>query len=328
MVRIVLSIFLALCVLPLVAAAQGTVDLYIFAGQSNADGRGEVSDLSIGQIQSLQSDAIISYLNPGSERERSNPLSTPPDLDVGTDGFVELTPNGVFSGGFSVDRTSSRELSPTFGAELSFGASIAEATGSDNQIAIVKVSRGGTSLRSDWDATPDNPNNDPDGDEPEGFLYRALIEQVTASIAELEAQGNTVNVEGFLWHQGESDSSNGLNSYADNFGDLVDGVRDEFGDGIPFVLAELAQEREGAGTEAFNENLNNVVAAREGLSFVSSVGLTTPDDDLTHFDAAGQVELGQRFAAAFATTSVPEPSSGIIVFALGLGLAARRNRKR
>ena len=104
MVRMVLSIFLALCVLPLVAAAQGTVDLYIFAGQSNADGRGEVSDLSAAQLESLQSDAIINYLNPGSERDRANTESNPPDLDVGTNGFVDLVPDGGFSGGFSVNR--------------------------------------------------------------------------------------------------------------------------------------------------------------------------------------------------------------------------------
>ena len=337
MVRTVLSIFLELCVLPLVAAAQGTVDLYIFAGQSNADGRGEVSDLSAAQLESLQSDAIISYLNPGSERERAIPVPTgrfPADLDVGSNGFVDLVPDGVFSGGFSVDGTSTRQLTPTFGAELSFAASIAEATGSDNQIAIVKVTRGGASLRNDFLPTSDINTVD---DAPPGFLYRALIEQVTASIAELEAQGNTVNVEGFLWHQGESDSrdtADQVGSYTDNFADLVDGVRGEFGADIPFVLGELAQNRTSEdGSGPFNDNLNNVVAAREGLSFVSSVGLTTPGDtntgnDFTHFDAEGQVELGRRFAAAFATSTVPEPSSGIIVFALGLGLAARRNRNR
>ena len=339
MVRTVLSIFLALCVLPLVAAAQGTVDLYIFAGQSNADGRGEVSDLSAAQLESLQSDAIINYLNPGSERDRANTESNPPDLDVGTNGFVDLVPDGGFSGGFSVNRTSTRELSPTFGAELSFAASISEATGSDNQIAIVKVTRGGASLRNDFLPTFDINTED---DAPQGFAYRALIEQVTTSIAALEAQGNTVNVEGFFWHQGESDSQDNddqVGSYTENFAALVDGVRGEFGADIPFVLSELAQNRTSTdGSAPFNDNLNNVVAAREGLSFVSSVGLTTPGDtntdpdldeedlDFTHFDAESQVELGRRFAAAFATTSVPEPSSGMIVFALGLGLAARRNR--
>jgi len=163
-------LLIALSAFPSIAAAQQTIDVYIIAGQSNTDGRGPVSSLSEAQIASLQSDTIISYVNPGSERERANPTSTPPDLDAGTSGFTALV-----AGGFSVSSTSNRMLSQTFGPELSFGASIAAATGSSNQIAIIKVSRGGTNLRNDWLF---NTNVDTGPDEPEGFLYRALIERV------------------------------------------------------------------------------------------------------------------------------------------------------
>ena len=309
MLRSIVCVLLAIFVLPSIAEAQGVVDLYIFAGQSNADGRGEVSDLTPAQLESVQNtnNTIISYVNPGSERERAVPTSTPPDLDVGSNGFVPLVP-----GGFSVDGTSARQLTPTFGAELSFGASIAEATGSENQIAIVKVSRGGTNLREDWDV--DTTVND-QIDEPNGFLYRALLEHVSDSIMELEALGNTVNIEGFLWHQGESDSNAGLSEYTDNFLDFAAGVREEFsgfgGADIPFVLGELSRTRENS--EGFNNNLPNIVSQGTGISIVSSEGLTTPANDTTHFDANGQIELGQRFAAAF-STSEPEPPNQTVLF--------------
>ena len=140
MFRILLPALLALSVFPSISAAQ-TIDVYILAGQSNMDGRGQVSDLSAAQLASLENDTIISFLNPGSERERAMPTSNPNDLDASTNGFMDLVP-----GGFSVDGTSARVLTPSFGPELSFGASIAEATGSNNQIAIIKVSRGGTNL--------------------------------------------------------------------------------------------------------------------------------------------------------------------------------------
>ena len=143
MYKILFSALLALSALPSIANAQNTFDVYIIAGQSNTDGRGEVSDLSGAQLANVQNNAIISYLNPGSERERANPTSNPNDLDVGTNGFRFLVP-----GSFSVDSTSSRSRSDTFGPELAFGASIAEATGTNNQIAIIKVSRGGTNLRN------------------------------------------------------------------------------------------------------------------------------------------------------------------------------------
>ena len=82
-------------------------------------------------------------------------------------------------GGFSVDGTSARMLTPTFGPELAFGAFIAEATDTDNRIAIVKVSRGGSSLRNDWRVNP-TVNTGPDV--PEGFIYRAFIEEVSALV--------------------------------------------------------------------------------------------------------------------------------------------------
>ena len=306
MIRTALVVVLALSVLPSVAAAQQTIDVYIVAGQSNADGRGDVSDLSAAQMASLENDTIISYLNPGSERERAVPTSNPNDLDVGTNGFTPLV-----IGGFSVDGTSARQLTPTFGPELSFGATIAEATGSNNQIAIIKVSRGGTNLRNDWRA---GASVDTGPDEPVGFLYRALLEYVAASLAELEADGSTAIVRGFVWHQGESDSNN-VSTYTDNFIALVEGVRAEFGADIPFVLGELSRTR--SNSVNFNNNLPNLAASAPGISFVSSEGLTTPASDTTHFDADGQIELGQRYAAEFGTLAPepePEPTGEPVVF--------------
>ena len=90
MFRILFVALLALSLLPSIAAAQDTFDVYIIAGQSNADGRGEVDDLSAAQLASVQNDAIISFLNPGSERERAVPASNPNDLDAGTNGFMDL----------------------------------------------------------------------------------------------------------------------------------------------------------------------------------------------------------------------------------------------
>ena len=309
---------LALLILPSIAAAQ-TIDVYIVAGQSNADGRGDVSDLSEAQLANLENDTIISYVNPGSERERAVPTSTPPDLDVGTNGFTPLVP-----GGFSVDGTSARQLTPTFGPELSFGALIAEATGSNNQIAIIKVSRGGASLRNDWRV---NPTVDPGPDTPEGFLYRALLEEVPARLAELEADGSTAIVRGVVWHQGESDSVNGVDEYVERYIEFVESVRDEFGEDILFAVGELSRNRvdpDGSDRSIlFNTNLAQLAAdsadpnnldVPSGIFLVSSLGLETPrsldptnfDTDGTHFTANGQIELGERYVAAFKTVPLNE----------------------
>ena len=318
MLRPKFFVLLALLILPSIAAAQ-TIDVYIVAGQSNADGRGDVSDLSEAQLANLENDTIISYVNPGSERERAVPTSTPPDLDVGTNGFTPLVP-----GGFSVDGTSARQLTPTFGPELSFGALIAEATGSNNQIAIIKVSRGGASLRNDWRV---NPTVDPGPDTPEGFLYRALLEEVPARLAELEADGSTAIVRGVVWHQGESDSVNGVDEYVERYIEFVESVRDEFGGDILFAVGELSRNRvdpDGSDRSIlFNTNLAQLAAdsadpnnldVPSGIFLVSSLGLETPrsldptnfDTDGTHFTANGQIELGERYVAAFKTVPLNE----------------------
>ena len=318
MLRPKFFVLLALLILPSIAAAQ-TIDVYIVAGQSNADGRGDVSDLSEAQLANLENDTIISYVNPGSERERAVPTSTPPDLDVGTNGFTPLVP-----GGFSVDGTSARQLTPTFGPELSFGALIAEATGSNNQIAIIKVSRGGSSLRNDWRV---NPTVDPVPDTPEGFLYRALLEEVPARLAELEADGSTAIVRGVVWHQGESDSNAGVDEYVERYIEFVESVRDEFGEDILFAVGELSRNRvdpDGSDRSIlFNTNLAQLAAdsadpnnldVPSGIFLVSSLGLETPrsldptnfDTDGTHFTANGQIELGERYVAAFKTVPLNE----------------------
>ena len=318
MLRPKFFVLLALLILPSIAAAQ-TIDVYIVAGQSNADGRGDVSDLSEAQLANLENDTIISYVNPGSERERAVPTSTPPDLDVGTNGFTPLVP-----GGFSVGGTSARQLTPTFGPELSFGALIAEATGSNNQIAIIKVSRGGASLRNDWRV---NPTVDPGPDTPEGFLYRALLEEVPARLAELEADGSTAIVRGVVWHQGESDSVNGVDEYVERYIEFVESVRDEFGEDILFAVGELSRNRvdpDGSDRSIlFNTNLAQLAAdsadpnnldVPSGIFLVSSLGLETPrsldptnfDTDGTHFTANGQIELGERYVAAFKTVPLNE----------------------
>ena len=112
-----------------------------------------------------------------------------------------------------------------------------------------------------------------------------------------------MNVEGFLWHQGESDTGNSTNvgNYTGLFTDLVEGVRETVGEDIPVVLGQLGQDRTSALNDVFNTTLASFVNSTDvpDISLVSSIGLTNNPGDPTHFDANGQVLLGERFAAAF-----------------------------
>ena len=310
MLRTILAVLLALLVLPSIAAAQRTFDVYILAGQSNADGRGLESDILDSPLLDNPSNAIISYLNPA---ETVNGVS---DGDVSSNGFQNLAAGFSVAPGERVESVAQQAISGNgvpsgdnyFGLELSFANAIGAATGSTNDVAIIKVTRGGTNLRNDWRApTADDPTG--------GFLYEALIGHVNASLDQLTEGGNQANVQGFLWHQGESDSGNSttIENYPGLFTDLVDGVRDNFGDDIPVVLGELAPNRPG-NTVQFNDTIQtlddpNSSEFISGVSVVSSAGLTTPGDitnevggDFTHFDALSQIELGERFATSLAST--------------------------
>lgn len=271
-------------------AAASEYDIYIAAGQSNMDGRGDSADLT-GPLASPQAGTLIHYSNPADPTESGEALIT--------SGWQTLAPGfsippGTRGGGL---------LSGTFGSEVSFAGAISQATSTPNPIAIIKVSRGGTNLRSDWSPT--------------GFMYTALLAQVDTALLELNNNGDTGTIRGMIWHQGESDTGDAAN-YQVNLEELIANVRSEFGnDQLGFVIGELAQEK----PQSFRDLQSDIAANNAGVGFANSAGLTTTDG--THFDAASQVVLGERFAQAMAPL-VPEPATGVVLLLLVGGLAGRR----
>ena len=109
---------------------------------------------------------------------------------------------------------------------------------------------------------------------------------------------------GILWHQGESNCLKGDDPelYGERLFQMLTALRARLG-AVPLLLGELAY-RYGASSGIGDRNLklNEVihrVAERLPLcAVVSSAGLGMKPDGL-HFDAAGQAELGRRYAAVW-----------------------------
>ncbi len=109
-----------------------------------------------------------------------------------------------------------------FGPEIGFAASMIDAR-KDNPIALIKGSKGGTSLSKDWNpGTKGKP-------ESQGPCYRNFIETIRLADKALEERGDSATLRGILWHQGESDASSSAARYQEELTNFIARLRDDVG---------------------------------------------------------------------------------------------------
>ena len=238
-------------------------DLYLLAGQSNMDGRGLASKLPQ-ELKEPLDQAIIFY--------RSVPRTS--------DGWQQLAP------GFSVPPKYKGKLpSPTFGPELGFAHSMLQ-TRPGRKLALIKGSKGGTSLRADWKPGVR-------GDiQSQGPRYRDFVETIEMATKQLHQRGDQFTIRGLLWHQGESDSKSGTDAYRRRLKELIVRIREDVGvPDLPVVVGEVFDNGQRDNVRAA---IQTVAAESSTVGLVSSEGTTTSDPG-THFDADSQLLLGKRY---------------------------------
>lgn len=170
-----------------------------------------------------------------------------------------------------------------FGPELSFGALLG-AQDPSRTVYLIKHAVNGTSLYEDW-----KPGS--------GFQWSLFRSVALSALSNLNDAGVDYRVEGMLWMQGESDALEGQGAaYEANLRAFIEAVRSLSGEvQLPFVLGRIAV--------FFGDEPNNTAVRAAQVE----VAETTPGvswfdtDDLKlvnfgHYDTAGQVELGKRFA--------------------------------
>lgn len=279
--RLVASGFLGLLVGGnlLFSADNAPVNVIVLAGQSNLAGRGPAADLP--------------------EKYRAPPPSVLVDYVCG------------FGGGANTDVHQSRgwvRLGPTakhentpgehFGPELGLGHALASALPGE-RIALIKHGRGATSLAEDWqpDATG-GPR-----------LYRALLEQVRAALDRLAHEGRRTELRAFVWVQGEADSTRNdwARAYEQNLRTLVARVRRDLNaPGLPFLVVLTGK---GVGNERMIDSATVRQAQQRVAAGGDRVALVDTDDlpllDSVHFNAPGQLRLGEKIARAYLDTARP-----------------------
>ncbi len=184
----------------------------------------------------------------------------------------------------------------SFGPELGFAHSFLELVPLD-ELWLIKYAVGGSSLLAwepDWSAERAELADDAD----KGPLYQRLIRHF-----ERRTQGEEIAVLACLWMQGESDSRYlvAAAEYERNLKRLISSLRQDLNQpDLPFILG-LANPP--AATFDYASDVRTaqrqVAKTDRQVHLVETDGLTKLADDL-HYDSAGQLELGRRFARQLA----------------------------
>ncbi len=202
-----------------------------------------------------------------------------------------------------------------FGPEITFGRTVADGFPAQ-RFALIKYAVGGTNLYDHW-----NPAS--------GSTYATFRGTVTAGMAALAGAGYDPQIIGMLWTQGERDAKTGRTGaqYEADLNEFIGDIRTRYGSDLPFFLTRLASGQTNipaAGLDHIRTAQADVVAADPNAYIIDADGMGLMSDNL-HFDAAGQVEMGDAFGQAY-VNSVPEPGT-LGMLALGTLAAARRRRR-
>lgn len=243
-------------------------EVFLVAGQSNTDGRGAAKDLTgpLAKWAAPHSDVLITY----SCSKLRGPI-------LHSDGFQPLQP------GWSVAPGKNRPTklpSSTFGPEVSFGRGMADHL-KGKKVAIIKYAEGGTSLAKDW-----NP-------EVKDRLYPTFLEFTRRSLKELKEKGHTCTIRGMIWHQGESDAGLTAEEYEKQLTTFITRVRTDLE--APDLAFGIGQVIDNGKRDSVRAAQKATAEKVKGAFFVPVDGLKSFDGG-THFDAASQIILGERFA--------------------------------
>ncbi len=310
---------LPLAALLSVPSSATEVKLFVLAGTSNMWGQGFVSDVP--PPRNAPQDDVWMWQD-----------------DLGDNvGWTALRPgfgvtsNNFGSGGNTLRCNDNQQAEgrcgkDELGPELTLGRLLADAF-PDYQIALLKHAGGGSDLFEVW-----NPNTPGPADNK--HLYAGLTEKMADATQALADAGLSYEVAGLFWEQGGGDAKklDKADIYESNLTDLISAIRDDFAghSEMPFVIGRSNSYLSSWGSYPF---LDQVRSAQVAVANADPLGAWVDGDDLSrrpndvHYDAAGQLELGRRFAGAYLGVAVPEPSTITLAGLAAICLFAFRRRK-
>ncbi len=250
------------------------IKVFLLAGQSNMEGRADGNKLNLQDRERLsraQENVQLAFNN--------NPVCP---LRV-------VKPSG------EIAEIYKREL--IFGPELFFGIAISEAWPVEN-ILLIKLSEGGTSLHGCWHPEWSEDKAAAMGEEQETKLYPALIDYVDQTLSEYNK--DVYEICAMLWVQGEKDAGNKIAAaaYGRNLQQFIRRIRQDVeNDTLPFLLFQVGHGKVVEGmiqTAQIVPNVTLIPQSREP----TSVNFY-PRMENGHYNYQGMKKLGHRFAQVY-----------------------------
>ncbi len=273
MLRAVMGIVIGAACLP-----AETFYVYYLGGQSNMDGYGKVSELPAG-MRAASDSVPIFHGDPRPDAESGG----------GEGIWAELRPG--HGAGFRSDGKSNA-YAERFGVELTFARRIRELRPGEN-VALIKYSRGGTSIDEtaarwfgSWEADFLGGPREHSGLNQYDYFLATLRNAFACRDIDGDGEDDELIPAGILWMQGESDAGSAAvaKRYGRNLKRLMDLMRAALrADDLPVVIGRKAQQ-----------DFVDSDAAAAIVVETDKYGYSDP----YHYDTAGYIEMGKRFAEA------------------------------
>ncbi len=266
--------------------------VFILAGQSNMDGRGDASKLSKAEMKLLSNASQKIYFVYKGTVGEGNAIQYKGALDF-------TNPWSFVKKKFRIEKC--------FGPELFFGIELVK-NHPKHDYLFIKRSQGGTSLYGAW-----NPNWSFEkasffNEQYKPKLYQDFINLVDAELAKLNP--DSYEIVGMLWVQGETDSNtiNGsiaADTYHQNLENLVNSVREHYYiPNLPFLILGVGSKKVQKAMFEVSKKLNNV-SFIERSNEVNKINYTPiythkwKDKHVGHYNYEGMKKIGQLFFESY-----------------------------
>lgn len=195
---------------------------------------------------------------------------------------------------------------PFWGPEFGMARTMFDA--GQNDVLIIKASRGGGG-NGFWDKTAFDGNNN------SGHMWGHLRDSVDAGLGVIGG-GDTFEVKGLMYLQGESNNSAEAASADTRLSDLINNLKTHINstypnatDNMHTVVGEIAASRSNANRIQTTQLQNALAVGDPDITFVPTSDLPLKSDGI-HFGRDAKLTIGDRFADVF--IGVSEQPNGVI----------------